>query len=582
MPSPVAALQQIGGKIFLNLRFGFGIASAFDRDDIDVQECIDGQNFDLSLDKESFRNRKAFDLVATVPNGQEIRGFGELIKSDGSVSNLVQGGGVVYDWNGKTTFTEVGTVNASSRLRGGRHSTSLLDDKVILTDLEKKTIIKTWDGTTFEDLAHDLGGDLFAKYCIFRNERAFYFNVKSGSTDTPHVMLGSARGASIGVSDFASLSVANRPGTGRSDGDPFFIPMPDLKPINGVDRQRADTKTNIGTGSIIISTQEGSLWKLSGETPKITEAARGSAFKMEEFYANSAASGVESLTSMGKDVIYGRQAAIESAISAGVFGDTDADDASRWIKDQIEGAKSWTVKYNPQNRRAYWWAENGNEVWVFHKSMYEPSLKTISASTVAAVAPSGKLSRSPWSRWKTDFGNGDFRQTAAALMRRVTDKKDVIFFGDSSGRILQMEGTGLQDGGNDDIVVDRTSGTIRLPTGNVFDIKGNVKYRRFAGATLTLTFLFGGETVFNDTRTITIPAPTNISVYNASSGDTKAFYGGTTAAGTASYYGVEFSDRFFLQGFGAPGAATHLEVKAAVTGAEHEISEIAIEITPVP
>ncbi|KKK67925.1 hypothetical protein LCGC14_2949180, partial [marine sediment metagenome] len=65
MATPVQSLQQIGDRIFLNLRFGFGIASAFDRDSIDLTECIDGKNFDLELDKESFRNRKAIDLVAT-------------------------------------------------------------------------------------------------------------------------------------------------------------------------------------------------------------------------------------------------------------------------------------------------------------------------------------------------------------------------------------------------------------------------------------------------------------------------------------------------------------------------------------
>ncbi|KKL08480.1 hypothetical protein LCGC14_2575460, partial [marine sediment metagenome] len=263
---------------------------------------------------------------------------------------------------------------------------------------------------------------------------------------------------------------------------------------------------------------------------------------------------------------------IETAISV-QGGDTDADDASRWIKDRVKNVKKWTVKYNPQNRRAYFWPEDGNEVFVFHKSLYDPDLRT----TRFSAAPSGKLGGSPWSRWTTDFGNGDFRQTAAALMRRVTDNEDVVFIGDSSGRILQMEGTGLQDGGSNDIVVDRTSGTVRLPTGSIFNVKGYVKYRKFAGATLTLTFLFGGETVSDQTRTITIPAPTNISVYNGT-GSTVAYYG----AATGTYvYGVQFSDRFFIQDFGVEGADTHVEVKAAVTGAEIEISEIQIELSAV-
>lgn len=566
MPKPVEALQTIANKIFLNLRFGHGIASAMDRDNIDVQECINGQNFDLALDNESFRNRLPYDLVATATNGQAIRGFVELIKTDNTVTNLVQAGGIVYQWDGQTTFTQVGTCNASSRLRGDRRSTSLLDDKVIITDLEKKTVVKTWDGTTYESLTHDLGGDLFAKYCVFRKERAFYANVKSGSTDTPHVLLGSARGASIGVSDFASLSVANRPGTGRSDGDPFFIPMPDLRPINGID-ESLSSETRVGV--IVISTNEGSLWQLTGETPKITEAAPGSAFQMREFYPGSAAAGDEAMANIGNDILYGRFGALETVLATEKFSDIATDDVSRWIKDQIGTVASWTIIYNPQSRKAYLWPENGNEVFVLYVPLYDP----VSRVTRTAVAPSGTLSRSPWSKWVTDFGNADFRPSAAMLMRRVTDKNDVVYFGDSSGRILQMEGTGLQDGGSSDIVAKRTSGTIRLPKGDVFDVKGTIKYRKLAGATVTLNFLYGGREVLDIAKTITIPAPTKISVYNGS-GSSVAYYGGS------DFYGTKFQDRIFLQPWHAEGKSTHLEVEAQVTGAEFDIKEINIEISP--
>ena len=566
MPSPVQALQQIGKQIFLNLRFGFGIASAFDRDNIDVQECIDGQNFDLDLDNESFRNRLPFDLVATAPNAQAIRGFVELIKTDGTVTNLVQAGGIVYQWDGQTTFTQVGTCNAASRLRGNRRSTSLLDDKVIITDLEKRTVIKTWDGTTYESLAHDLGGDLYAKYCVFRKERAFYANVKSGSTDTPHVLLGSARGASIGVSDFASLSVANRPGTGLSDSNPFFIPMPDLRPINGID---ASLSSQTDFGVIILSTQEGSLWELTGETPKLTEADRDSSFQIREFYPGSAAAGDEAMANIGNDILYGRFGALETVRGTEKFGDIETDDVSRWIKNQVKTVKSWTIVYDPQGRKAYLWAEGGNEVWVLHVPLYDPRLRATRTAT-----PGGTVSKSPWSKWVTDFGNSDFRQTAAMLMRRVTDRNDVVYFGDSVGRILQIDGAGLQDGGSADIVAKRTSGTIRLPKGDIFDVKGTIKYRRLAGATVTLTFLFGGREVLDIVKTITIPAPTTVSVYNGT-GDNAAYYGGDF------FYGIPFEDRIYLQPWRAEGKSTHLEVEAKVTGAEFDIKEITIEISPV-
>ena len=150
MPSPVRELQRVGDRIFLNLRFGFGLNSAAERDNPDAQECIDGENFDLDLDKESFRNRKAFDLIATATNGQEIRGFVELIKADGTVTNLIQAGGQVYNWDGGRSFTAIGTVKGSLRIRGGRHSRSIRIEKVIASDVDKKSVIKHVDGATFE------------------------------------------------------------------------------------------------------------------------------------------------------------------------------------------------------------------------------------------------------------------------------------------------------------------------------------------------------------------------------------------------------------------------------------------------
>lgn len=63
------------------------------------------------------KHRKAITLVAIVPNGEEIRGFVELIKSNGSVTTFVQAGGVVYKWDG-LAFSEVGTVNHGSLSSG--------------------------------------------------------------------------------------------------------------------------------------------------------------------------------------------------------------------------------------------------------------------------------------------------------------------------------------------------------------------------------------------------------------------------------------------------------------------------------
>ncbi|KKM06737.1 hypothetical protein LCGC14_1741000 [marine sediment metagenome] len=482
MPKILESITTFEDKVVLRLTFGGGLASAINAAEIDVRESSSGQNDILDVDEIKFRPRPSFDLAGTAPNGEAINGFVELIKSDGSVTVLVQAGSTVYDWDGGSTFTSVGTVPTGSKLRGGRFSTSILDDIVIITDLEKKTVVKQWDGTTFSDFSHNLGGDLFAKYAIIEDERLDLANVKSGSTDTPHVLLASKRGTTFSASDFGTLSTSVRASeSGAGTDDAFYIPMPDMRAINGLMSL---------FGVQVLSTNEGQIWKLEGNDQ--------TDFKMNSLYPGSAAAGDEALVKIGEDALYGRPGIIESLLASEKFGDVEVDDVSRWIADEIAEVKSWTSIYNPRTKRAYFWPENGNEIYVFQKSLYDP----VQRVTRSSAFPGGKLGLSPWSKWVTDYGSGDFRQTAAEVIRRVTDKKDVVYFGDASGRILNLEGTGLQDGGSDDIVTDRTSGTIRLPTGSVFDVKGNIKYRRFAGATVTLTFLFGGKEVFHDTRTI--------------------------------------------------------------------------------
>src|SRR6185312_5699264 len=93
----------------VNLKFGGGLHTRASADEIDAREAADGQNFLLDLDNRELRNRPPFDLVGTLPNGAEVRGGGSLLKSDGSISTIFQGGGKVYNWDGGTGFTKVGT-----------------------------------------------------------------------------------------------------------------------------------------------------------------------------------------------------------------------------------------------------------------------------------------------------------------------------------------------------------------------------------------------------------------------------------------------------------------------------------------
>ena len=130
------------------LRFGGGINSRSSEDQVDPLECTAGENFILDPGNGEFRPREPYDLVGTVPNGAEIRGFATLLKADGTVTMLVQAGATVYSWDGAATFTDVGTVAATAKLRGPKEANWALADKVLIADINLVDDVQEWDGTT--------------------------------------------------------------------------------------------------------------------------------------------------------------------------------------------------------------------------------------------------------------------------------------------------------------------------------------------------------------------------------------------------------------------------------------------------
>ena len=117
----------------ITLKFGGGLHTRASSDEIDLRECSAGQNFALDLEDREFTNRKPFKLLGTAPNGSEIRGFAQLLKSDGSTSMLVQAGTAVYEWDGTSFSSSKGTVSATAQLRGRLEHNWQLDDKVLIT-----------------------------------------------------------------------------------------------------------------------------------------------------------------------------------------------------------------------------------------------------------------------------------------------------------------------------------------------------------------------------------------------------------------------------------------------------------------
>lgn len=503
------------------ITFGGGLHTRASTDDINPREAAAGHNFLLDLENRNLRPRPPFDLIGTVPNGLEIRGGGSLLKSDGTISTIIQAAGVVYEWDGLDGFSVVGSVNASSKLRGHWRSHNWqLDDKLLLTDLNLADVVKEWDGTTFASVTFTNGagsgfGTFYAKYLNISDERAIYAHVKDPSATSRHMIVGSKR------SNYNIISVSNRPSSSLSEADPFFLLTPDLKSINGHVE---------AFGTAVISTENGQLFALSGASAKD--------FAFKPFYPGSGATGAESLCYIGNDVIYGRQGRIESVTDTNRYGDSQSDDLTKGILDSISGYTEWTLAYNSRLNRVYLFPTGQSEVWVFDTALRATEL-------------------SPWMRWRTLHPLA-YRPTFVMPMLDPADGLEYVLMGDASGNLYRMEGTGTNgDAGSYDIEVEWLTKTFkpRLDTEG-FDFEGFIRYHKDRAASVDLIFEYAGTEIFNKSVTLDFPAVTEVNYYGGN-----AYYGGDF------YYG-SIAGRLARQKFYPPGQANEFELRIKSAGTE--------------
>jgi len=507
-----------------SLLFGGGRNTVARPSDVNPQECTDGENFDLQVGDSSFRPRKPFDLVATATNGSPIRGFAQLVRPNGLTSTLIQAGDTMYEWDLGSTFTSRGTVSASSRLRGGLDQNFNPNSTVIITDLEKQTVVSTWDGTTFQALNHDLGGNFYAKYAVVAKERVFYANVKAG-IDIPHMIVGS------GLLDPADLTVNDRPSSFLSAADPFYLVGLDLKPINGLTE---------AFGRLVFSTKFGRILELIGNNAQD--------FTVENLFFGSNAYGDEAMTNIGNDVLIGRQGALDSLRSIETFADVKTDDVSLWIADEISNSTEWTIVYDRGTQKAFCFPKGERLVHVLHKPILDE----------------GRFS--PWSKWTTDHALGFNPQTAFTIIG--PEGLPAVYMGDENGNIYRIDGSGSQDAGANDIVTWRESALLKVIDEPTDDINGWVDYvRPESDLTLTLTHKYAGRTVDNQEQTLTLPAELIGEVYAGT-----AYYGGTF------YYGAENTGRLHRQWFQPAGDGSAAQIRTSVTDSQDfRIDEILYE-----
>lgn len=458
---------------------------------IDPREAASGENFELGLNINYFRPRDAFDHYATAPiTTSPIAGFAQLIKRDDTETTLVVNGVNVYQVSGSPpVFSSVGTVTSGSKLRDVYWA---LGDYLILTDITKTTVVKKWDGTTFSSLTTGLGTALYAKYGVVHKGRVWLFNVKT-STDTPHLMVASAFENPESYDTSARAPFVTSTATGN---EAFYMLTPDLRPINGV---------TVFYNELIISTQRGKLYKLAGSD--------ANDFQWVPFYQGSAAIGNETMVNIGNDVAFMKEGgAIDLLSATQQFGDVRADDVSRWIQTSVQGLTDGIAVYDQFRQKVYWFVQEGTVGKVL---------------TLFKDRMVGDLS--PWSVYTTGHAS-DFVTSAARYMRKPGTVDYYTFFGDSTGKIFFMPGTGEGDG-DTNTPIRTTRRTRLLEADGVNNIAlGVIQYRRLAEVEMTLNMQWGedyGESV----ALVTLKGPSGVG---------GAFFGGST------YFG---GDAFFNEGF---------------------------------
>lgn len=485
-------------------------------------------NFELSMSRSSLRPRPSFDSVGVTTNAGDVRGFMQLVKTDDTSTTLVQSGDVVYSWDG-SLFTSVGACTSTSQLRG---LTWTLGNYMIITDVQRDTILKKWDGTTFSSLSTGLTNP-YAKYGVVHNNRVWLFNLNENATELPHIAVASAF---EDPTDFTT-AIRSADSSFASGLEAFYLVTPDLKPINGV---------AVFQNQLIISTVEGQLFKLSGSSSLD--------YAFQPFYLGSAAVGTETVRNVGNDVFYMKAGGnIESLRSTDAFGDVAADDLSRWIQTTTSGLTDAIAVYD-QTRQTVMFFIAGKVLVLFKDIL---------------VLGEG----SPWSVYRTEHPC-NFTTKAAQYMRIPGTTTYTTYFGGATGEIYDLNGTGLGDGDSNDVVTVRKFRFIDKEMAQVdFDrqiLTGRVHYRRLAETSVSLNFAWSDTYQSSDVIMVLKGPPQT---------DPGVYYGGDNYYGGLFYYntGFAFADQISTKGFSPTGKSPGFQLTVQVDSSEtYQIDEISI------
>jgi hypothetical protein len=511
----------------------------------DIGECSQGYNFELSYAQSALIPRKPFDLKGTATNGAAITGLNQLVTRANVQTTLVTAGNKVYLWDGAASFTSQATVTAPATFRDSYWA---LGDYLVLTDISLNNVVMKWDGTTFGALTTGLGSALYAKYGIVFLNRVWLFNIKYGSTSYPHMIL------ACKFEDPTTWDPTTRGGPSTVGGgtfstglEAFYLLVPDLKPINGV---------CLFANQLIISTDTGRLWNLQGTS--------SSTFLFVDFYDNSPAVGVENIVTIGNDVVFARQGGAIALVSATqAYGNVFVGNLSTWMPLTTANLNGFNqIIYDVAYQKVYFFAPN--KVLVLYKNLLAQDRYQVLGG------------KSPWSVYTTIDASG-FNTACAKFMQIPGTTNYSVYWGDSTGRIFDMNGTGVNgDAGASAITVLRTSchfgDEIISPwIWSEQMLGGHIKYKRDTPVSLTLSLIWDEE--YNQTSTtVNLKGPTgsNAAVY----------YGGSGYYSGSYYYNQGFAFANYVSSMnidpGGKGPGFYCTVSASTTQS-FEVDQIDFE-----
>lgn len=446
----------------------------------DIAECSAGYNFDLTLNQSSLIPRKPFDLKGTAPNAGQNTSIMQLVKRDNTETTLTVNGNQVYQWDGESTFTSKASVTAPAALRDAYWS---LADVLVVTDANLNNPVAEWDGTTYANLTTGLLHDLYAKYCIVHLHRVWLFNITYNGTNYPHMILVSA------FEDHEDYDISTRGGPTTVGGgvfptglEAFYLLVPDLKPINGV---------TLFQNTLLISTLEGRTWKLNGTSPLD--------FEFGDFFDTEPAIGSENITDIGNDVLFvARGGNIQLLSATQTYGDVRAFSLSRWLPVTTQNLVDITrIVYDRLGQRVLLFAPS--KVLVLFKNMLKQDRYQASEGL------------SPWSVYTTQ-DSASFNTQFAKYMLIPGTTNYSVFFGDSAGRMFDLNGVGQGDAGTSGIQVMRRTRHIGPEIVQPWpwdteNITGHIRYRRITPIDFTVSLDWDDE--YNTgSNTLSLKGPT--------------------------------------------------------------------------